>query len=137
MIDIVLLVGRLLLVALLYLFLFVALKSGIGLVKGQSSERGAWTIEVTRGPAELKDLKLRVLAPVTIGRAPDADVVIASGYVSGHHARFVPKTGQLLVEDLHSTNGTMLNGHPLTAPTPVTRGDVVSIGGVSIKVGRD
>ena len=35
MIDIVLLVGRLLFVALLYLFLFAIMKTGIGLVKGQ------------------------------------------------------------------------------------------------------
>ena len=137
MIDIVLLVGRLLLVALLYLFLFVAMRTGIGLVKGQSAERGAWTIEVTRGPAELRGLKLRVLNPVTVGRAPDADIVIAAGYVSAHHARFVPKPGQLLIEDLGSKNGTLLNGHPLLGSAPVGKGDVVTIGGIAIEVGRE
>jgi len=35
MIDVVLLAGRLLLLALLYLFLFAAVRAGIGLVAGQ------------------------------------------------------------------------------------------------------
>ena len=137
MIDIVLLVGRLLLVALLYLFLFAAMRTGIGLVKGQSADRGVWTIEVKQGPAELRGLKLRVLSTVTVGRAPDADVVIAAGYVSAHHARFIPKPGQLLVEDLNSKNGTLLNGRLLIGTAPVGRGDVVQIGGIAIEVGRE
>ena len=50
MIDIVLLVGRLLFVALLYLFLFAIMKTGIGLVKGQRKREKAWEVSVERGP---------------------------------------------------------------------------------------
>ena len=39
-IDVVLLAGRLLLLALLYLFLFAAVRAGIGLVSGQRTKRG-------------------------------------------------------------------------------------------------
>lgn len=137
MVDIVLLVGRLLLVALLYLFLFAAMRTGIGLVKGQTKRERAWVITVKRGPAEITGLKLRVDRPITVGRSPEADVVIAAGYVSGRHARFTPKNGQLLVEDLHSTNGTELNRRPLTAPVPAGSGDIVSIGDVAIEVGKE
>ena len=54
MIDIALLIGRLLLVALLYLFLFAIMKTGIGLVKGQRAKEKAWTISVEQGPKELR-----------------------------------------------------------------------------------
>ena len=50
MIDIILLVGRLLLVALLYLFLFAIMKTGIGLVKGQRKKEKTWTVSVEHGP---------------------------------------------------------------------------------------
>ena len=51
MIDVVLLAGRLLLLALLYLFLFAAVKAGIGLVAGQRKKgAGAWIVRVVQGP---------------------------------------------------------------------------------------
>ena len=47
MIDVVLLAGRLHLLALLYLFLFAAVRAGIGLVAGQRVRgRGAWTLSI-------------------------------------------------------------------------------------------
>ena len=46
MIDIALLVGRLLFVALLYLFLFAIMKTGIGLVRGQRKRERTWNISV-------------------------------------------------------------------------------------------
>ena len=49
MIDIVLLIGRLLFVALLYLFLFAIMKTGIGLVRGQRKKEKTWTVAVERG----------------------------------------------------------------------------------------
>lgn len=58
MIDIVLLVGRLLFVALLYLFLFAIMKTGIGLVKGQRKREKAWEVSVERGPKELRGVKM-------------------------------------------------------------------------------
>ncbi len=137
MIDIILLAGRLLLVALLYLFLFVAIKTGVGLVKGQRAARRAWTIEVVQGPRELEDVKLRVTKPLIVGRHPDADIVIGAGYVSGHHARFSPIGSNLEVEDLGSTNGTLLNDRPITSAAGLHVNDIVTIGDVAIKVGRE
>ena len=43
MIDVVLLIGRLLFVALLYLFLFALMKTGIGLVRGQRKKAVSYT----------------------------------------------------------------------------------------------
>ena len=60
MIDIVLLIGRLLFVALLYLFLFAIMKTGIGLVRGQRKKEKTWTVAVERGPKELRGVQIAV-----------------------------------------------------------------------------
>lgn len=136
MIDIVLLVGRLLLVALLYLFLFAVMKTGVGLVKGQRKKSDVWTIAVARGPKELRGVKINVTGPVVIGRSPGADIVIPASYVSGRHARVFPMGKDLLVEDLGSTNKTRINGYIIDNPVAVRDGDIITIGDVEIKVSR-
>ena len=121
MIDIVLLVGRLLFVALLYLFLFAIMKTGIGLVKGQRKREKAWEVSVERGPKELRGV-------------PGADIVIGASYVSARHARFSIMGQNLFVEDLGSTNGTAVNGQRIAEPVALKSGDVVNIGDVTMRV---
>jgi hypothetical protein len=55
MADVVLLFGRIVLIALLYLFLFAAVKAGMGLVTGAGpkSARKGLAIRVTHGPREI------------------------------------------------------------------------------------
>ena len=137
MIDVVLLAGRLLLIALLYLFLFAAIRAGIGLVAGQRVKRaGAWTITVVRGPNELINTTVPVTGPIVIGRSPGADIVLGDDFVSGRHARVSPSGDGAVVEDLGSTNGTILNGQPLNASTTLRPGDIIDIGAARLKVGR-
>ena len=137
MIDVVLLAGRLLLIALLYLFLFAAIRAGIGLVAGQRVKRaGAWTITVLRGPNELINTTVPVTGPIVIGRSPGADIVLGDDFVSGRHARVSPSGDGAVVEDLGSTNGTILNGQPLNARTTLRPGDIIDIGAARLKVGR-
>ena len=88
MIDLVLLIARLLFVALLYLFLFAIMRTGIGMVKGSRKKERGWTVSVERGPKELRGVSIAVHGPVIVGRSPGADIVIGAGYVSGRHARF-------------------------------------------------
>ena len=49
-------------------------------------------------------------AEVTVGRAPENDVVVEEGGVSRRHARLVEAGGRWYVEDLGSLYGTHLNG---------------------------
>lgn len=134
MIDIVLLVARLLFVALLYLFLFAIMKTGIGLVRGQRRKERSWSLSVERGPKELRGVNIVVHGPVIVGRNPGADIVIGAAYVSGRHARFTIMGQNLFVEDLGSTNGTAVNGKPISAPTALKNKDVVNVGDVAIRV---
>ena len=134
MIDIILLIGRLLFVALLYLFLFALMKTGIGLVKGQRAKEKAWYVSVERGPKELRGVRMAVKGPVIVGRAPGADIVIGASYVSARHARFNLMGSNLFVEDLGSTNGTSVNKRPVSEPVALRNGDIVNVGDVAIRV---
>jgi pSer/pThr/pTyr-binding forkhead associated (FHA) protein len=137
MIDVALLAGRLLLLALLYLFLFAAVRTGIGLVAGQRARtRGAWTVSVVQGPRELQGVRVPVTGPVVIGRSPGADIVIGDDFVSGRHARLAPSGDGAVLEDLGSTNGTVLNGSRVTSPQSLRPGDTIDIGAVRLKVER-
>ncbi len=134
MIDVVLLIGRLLFVALLYLFLFAIMKTGIGLVRGQRKKERTWNLSVEKGPKELRGVSIVVRGPVVVGRSPNADIVIGAGYVSARHARFSLMGQNLFVEDLGSTNGTVVDGALITEPTALENNDVVNVGDVSIRV---
>jgi hypothetical protein len=64
---------------------------------------------------------------VVVGRAADADFRIDNPDVSRHHAALYWSNGAIVIEDLGSTNGTMVNGHPVSSAT-VSPNDVIVIG---------
>jgi pSer/pThr/pTyr-binding forkhead associated (FHA) protein len=66
--------------------------------------------------------------PVTLGRSQDSTIVLDDDYVSSRHARFFPRDGAWLVEDLGSTNGTYVDRTKVTSPTPVKIGVPIRIG---------
>lgn len=49
----------------------------------------------------------------TVGRRPYNDIVLDHLAVSGEHAVIQIADGQAVLEDLGSTNGTFVNGHPV------------------------
>ena len=51
---------------------------------------------------------------VTVGRAPNMDVVLEDDSVSKFHAFFTQDAEGWLLEDAGSTNGTLVNDHKLT-----------------------
>lgn len=72
--------------------------------------------------------------PITIGRDPDCEFLIDDRTVSNRHAQFSFHHNQWWLEDLGSTNGTMLNGQPLTEAVVLIDGDQVQCGQVSMEV---
>ena len=73
-----------------------------------------------------------------IGRSPDADVRYDAPEVSGGHARLSLLGDTFTLEDLGSTNGTLVNCHPLPAKSPrrLAVGDVVQIASFTCMVGH-
>lgn len=71
---------------------------------------------------------------VVIGRDPACEMPLDDPTVSNNHARLSYHHGQWWLEDLHSTNGTFLNGEPVSIPLVVTGGDVLRCGQVELKL---
>ena len=136
MIDLILFAGRVLLVVLLYIFLFSVMRTGIGLVRGQRKDGAIWSVDVEKGVKSLRGLHVDILGPVVIGRSPSSDIVIDEPYVSASHARFTIQGPALVLEDLGSTNGTMVNGHIIEQPVTLRDTDEVQVGVVIMRVGR-
>ena len=68
-----------------------------------------------------------------LGRAESADVHIDDSFASASHARIYPSAGGILIEDLGSTNGTYVNGRPLTRPLRLEVDDTVRIGDTELR----
>ncbi|XRQ09366.1 FHA domain-containing protein FhaB/FipA [Actinomadura welshii] len=73
-------------------------------------------------------------APITIGRANDATLVVTDDYASSRHARLYAQDGQWIVEDLGSTNGTYLGRTKVSRPMPIPPGVPVRIGKTVIEL---
>jgi ABC transport system ATP-binding/permease protein len=70
----------------------------------------------------------------TVGRTARADFIIDAPLVSRLHCRLTAdKSDQLVVEDLGSTNGTLVNGQRVTRHV-VKSGDVLTIGRIELTV---
>lgn len=62
-----------------------------------------------------------------LGRAEDADLTLSGSDVSRHHASVRFQDGKYFIEDLTSTNGTLVNGRAI-AQHSLKPGDEISIG---------
>jgi len=73
---------------------------------------------------------------VTIGRHADNDIALNDKAVSGHHAVVISILSDSFLEDLDSTNGTLVNGKQV-AKHPLSDGDTISIGRNSLRYEAD
>jgi phosphoserine phosphatase RsbU/P len=76
-------------------------------------------------------------ASVTLGRHPACDIVLESGSVSRQHARILNVDGDYFVEDLHSRNGTMVNGRTIAQRQLLADGDQLGICDLSFAFRQD
>ena len=132
--------------AVLYLFLLVIARSAMkdlrrtvspapdatGFHPAPAFDQGpsgadAWLIAERGGGLET-DERYDLIGGLSIGRSKDSDVQIEDRYASGLHARVFSRGGRYLVEDMSSTNGTLLNGATLVGEAELIDGDNVQIG---------
>jgi pSer/pThr/pTyr-binding forkhead associated (FHA) protein len=66
---------------------------------------------------------------VKIGRGPSNQVIIPDDtFTSRNHAWITYEDGEFWLEDLGSTNGTLLNGHPVVKRQVLSSGDKIRVG---------
>ena len=92
------------------------------------------TLRVTSGPAAGTTIDLE--GDFTFGRdMREAGALGGDPEISRRHARITTAaSGELMIEDLGSTNGTIVNGHRITAPTPIRPGDRIELGGSTLEL---
>ncbi|MEZ0395125.1 MAG: FHA domain-containing protein [Anaerolineales bacterium] len=71
---------------------------------------------------------------ITIGRDPACECPIKEDTVSARHARLSYHHNQWWLEDLNSTNGTLLNNEPLSTPTVIISNDEIGCGKARLTV---
>ncbi len=73
---------------------------------------------------------------ITVGRRPNNDLCINDRTVSGNHAHLKTVQDDLLLKDLESTNGTLVNGVRLHGSMLLNDGDVVHFGQATFSIVR-
>jgi hypothetical protein len=71
--------------------------------------------------------------PVTIGRMSECTVPLNDQNVSRRHAEIRPGRGAYVVNDLGSTNGTMVNGTRIAGEQRLADGDILSFGSTYVR----
>ena len=64
---------------------------------------------------------------ITIGRSPNTDIQIDNLAVSKQHAKIIKQKSQYVVEDLNSTNGTLLNDEKISKAI-LKHNDILAVG---------
>ena len=70
---------------------------------------------------------------IVVGRAKEADLRLNDPSVSRLHAVIYIDNGSVMVEDLNSTNGTLVNGYPVST-TQLGENDMLNIGNCKMTV---
>jgi serine/threonine protein kinase len=92
-------------------------------------------IIVTNGGVEILR---RIIQPGchVIGREPGCAVRLDVDLISRRHAQLTVRADHLLIEDLGSSNGTFINGQPISEPTRLWPNQEIQIGSATIELHR-
>src|SRR3954467_2448601 len=90
---------------------------------------------IVQGRSASKTLKLAD-GVTTIGRHNECQLRIKSSQVSRRHCEIFEKKGMLLVKDLGSSNGTLVNGKKVQGQRVLEPGDELTIGPVLLRVAK-
>lgn len=144
------------LLVLLYLFVFRAIRSVAldvaGRKRGATTQmripEGSGTATASRGggpPRQVvvhdaesggKAMTLKLSGAMDVGRGDGCAIRLQDTYVSQVHARLYGRDGAWYVEDLGSTNGTLLNDRRVLAAVEVHDGDIVRLGKTTLELRR-
>src|SRR3954464_13147985 len=94
-----------------------------------------YILQVVRGRSATNTLTL-MDGVNSIGRHDDCLIRIRSSQVSRRHCELHLDNGKLLVRDLGSSNGTFVNGKRVLGQQALKAGDVLTVGGVTLKIDR-
>jgi FHA domain len=103
---------------------------------GRAAATDAWVVATAGGGLDAGE-RFDLFGGISIGRSADADVRIEDRYASGVHARIYSRGASYYVEDMNSTNGTLLNGERLEGEVRLKDLDQIQIGGTEFRFELD
>jgi hypothetical protein len=130
-------------IALIYLFLFVVLRTTVrelavaARMMGGEERRaaGIGLIVLDAAESSLAPGETLSLEPISsLGRVAGNMIVIDDPHTSARHAELRYARGQWWLRDLGSSNGTLLNDEPVRAVVGVRPGDVIQCGRVRFRL---
>ena len=86
-------------------------------------------------PDDQRGRAFELAQEMTVGRAAGCQIVLDDTYVSQLHTRIFQREGNLMVDDLGSTNGTYLNNKKVSSPTAMKAGDRLRVGKTVMELG--
>ena len=102
---------------------------------GQTLDAIGHYLVVLEGTSPGKRLEISA-EPITIGRGARQTLVVDDSDVSRLHARVTLVNGTVLAEDMQSTNGTFVDGDPISGAIVLKDGSRLQMGGQIIKYER-
>ncbi len=127
-------------IAIIYLIIFMALRIMYKDVKNGDKKKilrkslGLEVLNAGENIALKKGSIIPIHSLVSLGRREDNTVVLNDPYASGHHAKLYIKNTDYILEDLNSTNGTLLNDEKVEGKVLIEAGDEIKIGSAVFKV---
>lgn len=91
-----------------------------------------FTFLVVDSPGQSQQVIIWDTLEITVGRGPDRDLVIPDSEVSRQHALFRMEGQSFTVADLHTSNGTFVNGTRMSRHQ-LRPGDIVELGPAKIQ----
>lgn len=137
MFNLALFVLKIVFLVLLYLFLIFVVMGALRDIPAepQGEERRSRVrahLVVRLGSTASDRDRYRVQDNFSIGRAPDNDIVLADSFASQHHVKILATGEGFVLQDLESTNGTLLDGRRVDELMPLRDGATIQIGKASI-----
>ena len=108
---------------------------GTASISAEEAKRHGLAREVVELVLEDKTYPLEGRGPWSVGRSAENNIVISNPNVSRRHARLSRSENGFVVEDLGSTNGTLLDGAPIDRER-IESGDELTFGGVTARFVR-
>ncbi len=99
---------------------------------GPAPGADAWLVAERGGGLQAGE-RFDLIGGLSIGRSAEADLRIEDRYASGVHARIFSRDGRTYIEDMNSTNGTLLNDASLHGEAELIDGDLVRIGDTELR----
>jgi hypothetical protein len=108
---------------------------GTASISAEEAQRYGLAREVVELVLEDGTRPLEGPGPWSVGRSEENEIVISNPNVSRHHARLSRLENGFVVEDLGSTNGTLLDGAPIDRER-IESGDELTFGGITARFVR-